>query len=65
MAELKKALLQEQCRLEKIIQKTKKQLMEVPQGTLRVTRTGRWIQYYQCFPGDRKKWNIFRKPMRN
>ena len=61
MAELKKALLQEQCRLEKIIQKTKKQLMEVPQGTLRVTRTGRWIQYYQCFPGDKKKMEYISK----
>ena len=61
MAELKKALLQEQSRLEKIIQKTKEQLMEVLQGTLRVTRTGKWIQYYHCFPGNKKKMEYISK----
>lgn len=54
MATLKEMLLQEQARLEHILQKTTEQLKDVPQGTLRISSSGKWTQYYHCTPGGRR-----------
>ena len=51
MTGLKQMLLQEQDRLEKILSKTKKQLENAPQGTLRLSGCKKWIQYNHCMPG--------------
>ena len=54
MAGLREMLLQEQDRLEKILQKTSKQLKDAPPGKLRLSRSNKCIQYYYCVPGGRK-----------
>lgn len=55
MVSLRERLLQEQHRLEKILQKTTEQLKDVPQGTLRLSSSKKWVQYYHCTPGEGKK----------
>lgn len=54
MLGLKEALLQEQKRLEKILQRTTKQLQNAPSGELRLARSGKWTQYYRSLPGQKK-----------
>ena len=54
MASLREMLLQEQNRLEKILQKTAKRLKDAPQGTLRLSSSKKWVQYYHCMPGGKK-----------
>ena len=54
MAGLREMLLQEQDRLEKILQKTSEQLKDAPQGKLRLSSSNKCVQYYYCVPGGRK-----------
>lgn len=54
MANLRKMLFQEQIRLEKILRKTKEQLKDAPQGTLRLTHTKQSVQYYCSLPGEKR-----------
>ena len=46
MAGLREKLLQEQVRLEKILQKTSKQLKDAPPGKLRLSSSNKCVQYY-------------------
>ena len=54
MAGLREKLLQEQVRLEKILQKTSKQLKDAPPGKLRLSSSNKCVQYYYCVPEGRK-----------
>lgn len=54
MAGLREMLLQEQDRLEKILQKTSEQLKDAPLGRLRLSSSNKSVQYYYCVPGGRK-----------
>ena len=54
MTELKEILLQEQERLENILRRTEEGLRNPPQGTLRISFSGKWVQYYHCIPGERE-----------
>ena len=54
MAGLREMLMQEQNRLENIVQKTREQLKDTPQGTLRLSSSKKWVQYYHCMPGEKK-----------
>lgn len=54
MAGLREMLMQEQNRLENIVQKTREQLKDIPQGTLRLSSSKKWVQYYHCMPGEKK-----------
>ena len=54
MADLREMLLQEQNRLEKILQKTSEQLKDAPPGKLRLSSSNKCVQYYYCVPGGRK-----------
>lgn len=48
---LKEKLIEEQIRLEKIEKKVKQQLKNVPEGTLRISKSNNHIQYYHCKEG--------------
>ena len=65
MAGLRKMLLQEQDRLEKILQKTSEQLKDAPPGKLRLSSSNECVQYYYCVPEGGKTGNIFRGRRRN
>ena len=56
MAGLRKMLLQEQDRLEKILQKTSdtRSRVDAPPGKLRLSSSNKCVQYYYCVPGGRK-----------
>ena len=54
MENLKELLSEEKSRLEKILQKTKEQLLDAPQGTLRLSSSKKWTQYYHCLSGQNK-----------
>ena len=54
MAGLREMLLQEQNRLEKILQNTSEQLKDAPPGKLRLSSSNKCVQYYYCAPGGRK-----------
>ncbi len=58
MAGLREMLLQEQNRLEKILQKTSEQLKDAPPGKLRLSSSNKCIQYYYCVPGGEEKRGI-------
>ena len=55
MVSLRKLLLQEQNRLEEIMQKTEKRLLNAPPGTLYVSKKEKWLQYYHHLPGEKKE----------
>lgn len=48
MKGLKDLLLAEQFRLERIIKDAKMRLAQAPEGRLRLSRTQKYLQYYQC-----------------
>lgn len=48
MQGLKKMLVEERNRLERIAEKTRKQLENAPDGTLRVSKCNKNVQYYRC-----------------
>lgn len=54
MTDFKKILLREQSRLESIIRKTGQRLKDAPEGTLQISKTGKWVQYYRYKPGGKK-----------
>ena len=54
MASLREMLLQEQNRLEKILQKTAKRLKDAHQGNLLLSSSNKWVKYYHCMPGGKK-----------
>ena len=59
MASFREMLLQEQKRLEQILQKATEQLKDAPQGTLRLSNSRKWTQYYYCAPGEKRKWSVY------
>ena len=46
MKGLRKMLLKEKKRLESILEMTRNQLIDAPGGTLQISKTGKWVQYY-------------------
>lgn len=48
MEGLKNLLLKEQFRLEQMLQRTKGQLSDAPEGKLRISKSQNCIQYYYC-----------------
>lgn len=54
MTGIKEMLLKEQDRLEKILSKTRKQVKDAPPGSLRLSKSRGWIQYYHCMPGEKR-----------
>ena len=48
MTRLKELLLSEKCRMEEIIRKATGRLKEVPEGSLRVSKSHNISQYYWC-----------------
>lgn len=61
MVNLKEKLLQEKKRLEYILKKTEKQLKDAPEGSLRLSNTRKWTQYYYYLPGEREKEHYISK----
>lgn len=61
MIGLRNLLLQEQERLEKILQKATEQMKDAPQGRLRLTNTKQWVQYYHCVPGGKRSGKYISK----
>ena len=64
MTGLRNLLLQEQIRLEKIVSMTEKRLKDVPQGTLRLSKSNAKIQYYHCRPDTGKNSEYISKKNR-
>ena len=54
MIGLKKYLIEEEERLKKIKQVVDKRLVDVPEGNLRITSSGKHVQYMQCKEKDGK-----------
>lgn len=52
MKGFKEVLMEEQERLENILQQTEQRLADAPEGSLRLSVNGKRIQYYHYFPGD-------------
>lgn len=61
MKGLKDLLLEEQYRLEKIIEATKNRLKDAPTGTLRMSRSHNQVQYYRCSKEKKKGIYISKK----
>lgn len=61
MTGLRNLLLQEQIRLEKIVSMTDKRLKDVPQGSLRLSKSNGKIQYYHCRPDTGKNGEYISK----
>lgn len=55
MQGLREILIQEQKRLEKIRRETEERLKNVPEGTLRISKSNNHIQYYHCKEGCTQK----------
>ena len=60
MKGLKKLLLAEQARLERIILVTKERLQTAPEGNLRLSKCQNYLQYYHC-TDKKKKGTYIRK----
>lgn len=54
MKGLKKMLLAEQARLEHIVQKTNARLNDAPEGSLRLSKTQNYLQFYHCTNENKK-----------
>ena len=61
MTGIKEMLLKEQDRLEKILSKTRKQVKDAPPGSLRLSKSRGWIQYYHCMPGEKENGRYISK----
>ena len=48
MKKLKELLLEEKFKLEKYLSIVKNRLQDVPEGSLRLSKTKNYIQYYHC-----------------
>ena len=55
MKNLREMLLNEQNRLEIILQQARSRLQNVPPGKLSLSESRKKVQYYHCMPGARKK----------
>lgn len=55
MGNLKEMLIEEQEKLERILHKVKAELEDGPQGTLRLSKCRKSVQYYHCMPESEKK----------
>ncbi len=56
MANFRKVLLKEQQRLEKIKKKAEEQLKNAPPGTLHISYSGKYVQYYHNIAGERRTY---------
>ena len=56
---LRKMLLKERERLQKIEEKTREQLKNAPEGQLRISKTNHHIQYYLCTEGCPRKNGVY------
>lgn len=68
MIGLKKYLIEEEERLKKIKQVVDKRLVDVPEGNLRITSSGKHVQYMQCKEKDgkyQKQGNYIKKEDRS
>ena len=54
MKGLRKMLLKEKKRLESILEMTRNQLIDAPGGTLQISKTGKWVQYYHYIKEENK-----------
>lgn len=54
MTGLREMLLKEQSRLEQILKKTEERMKDAPDGSLRLSRSGKSVQYYRYMPGKQK-----------
>lgn len=61
MENLKQLLLQEQERLERIVFKTEEQLKNAPPGSLSLSCSKKWMQYYHRVPGEKGRGNYIQK----
>lgn len=55
MKGLKEMLLCEQRRLEGILAKTREMEKDAPAGSLQISESKKWVQFYQRMPGDKTK----------
>ena len=60
----KKLLLEERARLEKIIEKSKNHLKDMPEGSLRLSKSKSYVQYYYC-TDENKRGTYISKENRN
>ena len=61
MVGLKQMLLREQKRLEGIVSQTKGRLEKAPPGSLCLSNSKRWMQYYHRMPGGKKRGDYIPK----
>ena len=61
MESLKQMLLREQKRLEGIVSQTKGRLEKAPPGSLCLSNSKRWMQYYHRVPGGKKRGDYIPK----
>lgn len=64
MKGLKKLLLEERARLEKIVEISKNRLKDMPEGSLRLSKSKNYVQYYYC-TDDNKRGKYISKENRN
>lgn len=55
MRGLRDMLLYEQRRLEQILETTQKRAADAPQGYLRISGNQKWVQFYHCMSGEKRK----------
>lgn len=48
-------LLYEQRRMEQILEETQKRAADAPPGFLRISGSKKWMQFYHCMPGEKRK----------
>lgn len=61
--ELYSQLKEEYERLLKIKEKTERSLLEAPEGTLRISKSGGYVQYYHCFSNSGKELVTGKEPV--
>lgn len=61
MRGLKDMLLCEQRRLENVLERTKEMEKDAPPGTLRISGSKKWVQFYHYVPGGKPKGNYIPK----
>ena len=61
MKNLREMLLNEQNRLEIILQQARSRLQNVPPGKLSLSESRKKVQYYHCMPEAREEENLYFK----
>ena len=51
-------LLKEKKRLESILEMTRNQLIDAPGGTLQISKTGKWVQYYHYIKEENSDYQV-------